>query len=84
MIAIRNSLKYSVFLSCNLRLILEILAVPTTSLINKPGHLRTGESVFVAKKRLIRCVALEKNSKVKPAEEFIDASLYLFGEDSAL
>ena len=62
----------------------EILAVPTTSLINKPGHLRTGESVFVGKKRLIRCVALEKNSKVKPAVEFIDASLYLFGEDSAL
>ena len=28
--------------------------------------------------------ALENNSKVKAAVEFIDASLHLFGEDSAL
>ena len=59
-------------------------AVPTASLINNPGHLSTGESVFVGKKRLNTMCALENNSKVKAAVEFIDASLHLFGEDSAL
>ena len=62
----------------------ELLAVPTASLINNPGHLSTGESVFVGKKRLNTMCALENNSKVKAAVEFIDASLHLFGEDSAL
>ena len=46
--------------------------------------LRTGESVFVGKKRLNTMCALENNSKDKEAVEFIDASLHLFCEDSAL
>jgi len=62
----------------------ELLSVPTASLINNPGHLSTGESVFVGKKSLNTMCVLENNSKVKAAVEFIDASLYLFGEDSAL
>ena len=62
----------------------ELLAIPTASVINNPGHLSTGESVFVGKKRLNTMCALENNSKVKAAVEFIDASLHLFGEDSAL
>ena len=43
---------------------LEILAVPTTSFINNPGHLSTGEHVFVGKKRLNTMRALENNPKV--------------------
>ena len=62
----------------------ELLAVPTASLLNNPGHLSRGESVFVGKKRLNMMCALENNSKVKATVEFIDASLHLFGEDSAL
>ena len=46
--------------------------------------LRTGESVFVGKKRLNTMCSLENNSKDKEAVEFIDASLHLFCEDSAL
>ena len=46
--------------------------------------LRTGESVFVGKKRLNTMCALEDNSKDKEAVEFIDASLHLFCKDSAL
>jgi len=42
----------------------ELLAVPTASLINNPGHLSTGESVFVGKKRLNTMCALENSSKV--------------------
>ena len=37
----------------------ELMAVPTASLLNNPGHLRTGESVFVGKKRLNTMCALE-------------------------
>ena len=62
----------------------ELLAAPTASLINNPGHLSTGESVFVGKKRLNTMCALENNSKVKAAVEFIYASLHLFCEDSVL
>ena len=62
----------------------EFLAVLTASLINNPVHLRTGESVFVGKKRLNTMCALENNSKVKATVEFIDASLHLFGDGSAL
>jgi len=64
------------------RTYVELLAVP--SLISNPGHLSTDESVFVGKKRLNTMCALENNSKVKAAVEVIDASLHLFGEDSAL
>ena len=46
--------------------------------------LRKGESVFVGKKDLFTICALENNSKGKEAVEFIDASLHLFCEDSAL
>ena len=46
--------------------------------------MRTGESVFVGKIRLNTMCALENNSKDKEAVEFIDASLHLFCEDSAL
>ena len=46
--------------------------------------LRTGESVFVGKKRLNTMCALENKSKDKEAVEFIDSSLHLFCEDSAL
>jgi len=49
----------------------ELLAVPTASL-------------FVGKKRLNTMCALENNSQVKAAVEFIDVSLHLFGEDPAL
>ena len=53
------TLRYFVFLSCNLRLVwpnyVELLAVPTASLINNPGYLRTGESVFVGKKDNTMC-----------------------------
>jgi len=62
----------------------ELLAVQTASLINNLGHLSTDESVFVGKKRLNTMFASENNSKVKAAVEFIDASLHLFGKDSAL
>ena len=62
----------------------ELLAVPTASLISNPGHLSTDKSVFVGKKKLNTMCALENNSKVKAAVEVIDASLHLFGEDSAL
>jgi len=62
----------------------KFLGIPTASLINNPGHLSTGESVFAGKKRLHTMCALENNSKVKAAVEFIDANLHLFGEDSAL
>jgi len=40
-------------------------------LVNNPGHLSTGESVFVGKKRLNTMCALENNSKVKAAVDFI-------------
>ena len=56
----------------------------TTSRISNPGHLSTGEPVFVGKKRHNTMRALENNSKVKAAVKFIDASLHVFGEDSAL
>ena len=49
----------------------ELLALPTASLINNPGHLSTGEFVFVGKKRLNTMCGLESNSKVKAAVEFI-------------
>ena len=49
---------------------IEILAIPTTSLIKNLGHLSTGE------------VCRENN--LKAAVELIDASLHLFGEDSTL
>jgi len=63
----------------------ELLAVSRASLIlSNPGNLSTGESVFVGKKRLNTMCGLENKSKVKAAVEFIDASLHLFGEDSAL
>ena len=39
---------------------------------------------YAGKKRLHTMCALENNSKVKAAVEFIDANLHLFGEDSAL
>ena len=42
----------------------EILQVPTTSFINNPGPLSTGEPVFVGKKRLNTIYALEKNPKI--------------------
>ena len=87
MIATRNGfevLRFPVMQSSFSFTYVELLAVPTASLINNPGHLSTGESVFVGKKRLNTICALENNSKVKVAIEFIDASLHLFGEDSAL
>ena len=87
MIATRNGfevLRFSVMQSSFSFTYVELLAVPTASLINNSGHLSTGESVFVGKKRLNTMCALENNSKVKAAVEFIDASLHLFGEDSAL
>ena len=87
MIATRNGfevLRFPVIQSLFSFTYVELLAVPTASLINNPGHLSTGESVFVGKKRLNTMCALENNSKVKAAVEFIDASLHLFGEDSAL
>ena len=87
MIATRNGfevLRFPVMQSSFSFTYVELLAVPTASLINNPGHLSTGESVVVGKKRLHTMCALENNSKVKAAVKFIDASLYLFGEDSAL
>ena len=87
MIATRNGfevLRFPVMQSSFSLTYVELLAVPTVSLINNPGHLSTVESVFVGKKRLNTMCALENNSKVKAAVEFIDASLHLFGEDSAL
>ena len=42
----------------------EILPVSTTSFIKNPGHLSTGEPVFVGKKRLNTMRALENNSKI--------------------
>ena len=88
MIATRNGfevLRFPVMQSSFSFTYVELLqAVPTASPINNPGHLSTGESVFVGKKRLNTMCALENNSKVKAAVEFIDASLHLFGEDSAL
>ena len=61
----------------------EILAVPTTSLINNE-HLSTSEPVFLGEKSLNTTRALEKNLKVKATVKFIDPSAQLFGEDSAL
>ena len=70
-------LKCSVFLSCNLRLVfsthVDLLAVLTTSRISNPGHLSTGEPVFVGKKRRNAMRALENNSKVKAAVELMEA-----------
>ena len=62
----------------------DLLAVLTTSRKSNPGHLSTGEPVFVGKKRHNTMRALENNSKVKVPVKFIDASLHVFGEDSAL
>ena len=76
MIATRNGfevLRFPVMQSSFSFTYVELLAVPTASLINNPGHLRTGESVFVRKKRLNTMYALENNSKVKAAVEFIAA-----------
>ena len=61
----------------------EILAVPTTSLINNE-HLSTSEPVFLGEKSRNTTRALDKNLKVKPTVKFIDPSAQLFGEDSAL
>ena len=80
MTATRNAVKCSVFRHVNQpRLVftyryVEILAVPTTSLINNE-HLSTREPVTRA---------LEKNLEVKATVKFIDPSAQLFGENSAL
>ena len=50
MIAARNGfevLRFLVMQSSFSFIYLELLAVPTASLINNPGHLSTGEFVFV-------------------------------------
>ena len=41
----------------------EILQVPTTSFINNPGHLSTGEPVFVGKKRLNQSMLWKKTRR---------------------
>ena len=88
MIATRNGfevLRFPVMQSSFSFTYAELMAVSAASLIlNNPGHLSTGESVFVGKKRLNTMCALENNSKVKAAVEFIYASLHLFCEDSVL
>ena len=62
----------------------ELLAVLTTSLINNPGHWHGWVCLCRELKDFYTLCALENNSKVKAAVEFIDASLHLFVEDSAL
>ena len=89
MTATRNAVKCSVFRHVNQpRLVftyryVEILAVPTTSLINNE-HLSTREPVFLGGKSRNTTRTLDKNLKVKPTVKFIDPSAQLFGEDSAL
>ena len=69
MIATRNGFEV---LSCNLRLVfsthVDLLDVLTTSRISNPGHLSTGETVFVGKKRLntMRALGLTTRRSKKP------------------
>ena len=68
MIATRNGfevLRFPVMQSSFSFTYVELLAVPTASLINNPGHLSTGESVFVGKRDLIRCVLWKTTRRSK-------------------
>ena len=55
----------------------EILAVPTTSLIYNVWHLGTVDNIFVKKGGLDATSALENHPYIDAAIEFIDAGLKL-------
>ena len=62
----------------------EILAVPTTSLIYNFRHLGTVDRIFVGKKVLNATSALENHPQINAALEFINASLKLLGNNFTL
>ena len=62
----------------------EILAVPTTSLIYNFGHLGTVDHIFVGEKRHNAMSALEIYPKINAAKKFINAGFKPIGNNFTL